>query len=149
MLARQPGATDGYELAVVTTDLAAGPAELVERYATRWSMEVLFEEARQVAGVGQARNRTRRAVERTIPFELVCFSLAVVWYAQAGQPTTDLARHRTLAPWYTSKRAVSLADMLVALRRTLIAAQYRPTGQLTPTATETQEVQAAWAAAGL
>jgi hypothetical protein len=58
VLARQPGATDGYELAVVTTDLAAGPAELVERYATRWSVEVLFEEARQVAGVGQARNRT-------------------------------------------------------------------------------------------
>jgi hypothetical protein len=72
VLARQPGAPDGYELAVVTTDLGAGPAELVERYATRWNVEVLFEEARQIAGVGQARNRTPRAVGRTVPFSLLC-----------------------------------------------------------------------------
>jgi DDE superfamily endonuclease len=149
ILVRERPTARCYDLALITTDLDATPAELVERYAARWNIEVTFEDARQLTGAGQARNRTRHAVERTIPFELVCFSLAVVWYAQAGQPTTDLARHRTLAPWYTSNRAVSLADMLVALRRTLIAAQYRPTGQLTPTATETQEVQAAWAAAGL
>jgi hypothetical protein len=40
VLARQPGAPDGSDLAVVTTDPAASPAELVERYATRWSVEV-------------------------------------------------------------------------------------------------------------
>jgi hypothetical protein len=138
-----------YDLALITTDLDATDAELVERYATRWNIEVTFEDARQLTGAGEARNRTRRAVERTIPFELVCFSLAIVWYTQAGQPGADLARHRTLAPWYSSKRAVSVADMLAAFRRTLIATQYRPTRQLSPTATETREVQAAWAAAGL
>jgi hypothetical protein len=41
-------------LALVSTDLDSTPAELVERYADRWSVEVLFEESRQVAGVGQA-----------------------------------------------------------------------------------------------
>ena len=58
VLVRSPNAPDGFDLALVSTDLAATPAELVERYATRWSVEVLFEESRQVAGVGQARNRT-------------------------------------------------------------------------------------------
>jgi hypothetical protein len=149
VLVRERPTARCYDLALITTDLDATPAELVQRYAARWNIEVTFEDARQLTGAGQARNRTRRAVERTIPFELVCFSLAIVWYAQAGQPAADLARRRTLAPWYASKRAVSVADMLAALRRTLIAAQYRATGQLTPTVAETREVQAAWAAAGL
>jgi hypothetical protein len=63
VLVRAPGAADGYDLALVSTDLGATPALLLERYADRWSVEVLFEEARQVAGVGQARNRTRKAVD--------------------------------------------------------------------------------------
>lgn len=149
VLVRERPTARCYDLALITTDLDATPAELVERYAARWNIEVAFEDARQLTGTGQARNRTRRAVERTVPFELVCFSLAIVWYAQAGQPAADLARHRALAPWYATKQAVSVADMLAAFRRTLIAAQYRATGQLTPTATETREVQAAWAAASL
>jgi hypothetical protein len=45
-LVRAPAAPDGYELALVSTGLDATPAELVERYSTRWSVEVLFEEAR-------------------------------------------------------------------------------------------------------
>jgi hypothetical protein len=48
--------------------------------------EVCFRQTRQDAGVGQARNRVRRAVERTVPFGLVCYSLAIVWYSQHGQP---------------------------------------------------------------
>jgi DDE superfamily endonuclease len=118
VLVRERPAARCYDLALITTDLHATDAELVERYAARWNIEVTFEDARQLTGAGEARNRTRRAVERTIPFELVCFSLAIAWYAHAGQPAADLARHRTLAPWYTAKHAVSVADMLAALRRT-------------------------------
>jgi hypothetical protein len=46
------------------------------------------------------RNRTRRAVERTVPFGLACLSLVIVWYALHGQPTLDVAARRTRAPWY-------------------------------------------------
>jgi hypothetical protein len=88
----------------VSTDLDASPAALVERYASRWAVEVLFEEARQVAGVGHARNRTRRAVERTVPFGLLCVSLVVCWYALCGQPTLDVAACRARAPWYRTKQ---------------------------------------------
>jgi hypothetical protein len=149
VLVRERPATRCYDLALITTDLITDPATLVERYASRWSLEVTFEAARQDAGVGQARNRTRQAVERTIPFELACFSLAIIWYATAGQPAVDLARRRAHAPWYATKHAVSVADMLAAFRRALIATQYRAGQQLTPTPTQTLEVQAAWAAAGL
>jgi hypothetical protein len=100
VLVRAPGAPDGYDLALVSTDLGATPAALVERYADRWPVEVLFEEARQVAGVGQARNRTRKAVERTVPFGLVCVSVVVCWDALHGQPAADVAARRASAPWY-------------------------------------------------
>jgi hypothetical protein len=72
-----------------------------------------------------------------------------LWYALAGQPARDLASHRARAPWYTTKQAVSVADILAAFRRALIAAGYRAGQPLQPTSTEILEVQAAWAAAGL
>ena len=147
VLVRAPDAPDGFDLALVTTDLAATPAELVERYAARWQVEVCFREARQDAGVGQARNRTPLAVQRTVPFGLVCYSLAIVWYTQHGRPAHDLAARRAQAPWYQTKQAPSVADMLTALRRVLIAAQYRHGQAPEPTLPEILQVQAAWAAA--
>jgi hypothetical protein len=148
VLVRAPDAPDGFDLALVSTDLTATPAELVERYAARWQIEVCFREARQDVGVGQARNRTRRAVQRTVPFGLVCYSLAIVWYSQHGHAPADVATHRTLAPWYQTKATPSVADMLAKLRRVLIAAQYRPGQPCAPTLTEILQVRAAWAAAG-
>jgi len=146
VLVRPPGAPDGYELALVSTDLDASPAELVERYSTRWSVEVCFEESRQILGVGQARNRTRKAVERTVPFGLVCLSLLVCWYAQHGRPAADVAARRARAPWYRTKRAVSLADMLTALRRELLTAQFLPSPLVTPTLEQLLQAQLTWAA---
>jgi hypothetical protein len=124
VLSRPLGACDGYELALVTTDLAATPAAIIERYADRWSEETMFLDGRHLAGVGQARTRTKRSVTRLVPFGLCCLSLAIVWYARHGQPATDVAAHRARAPWYRTKYTVSVADMLAALRRALLAAQY-------------------------
>jgi len=64
-------------------------------------------------------------VERLVPFGLCCLSLAICWYARHGQPAQDLAAHRARAPWYRTKQAVSVADILAAHRRALLAAQYR------------------------
>ncbi len=77
---------------------------------------------------GSARPATapppRRPAHR--PFGLLCVSLVVCWYAQHGQPAADVAVHRAHAPWYRTKHTVSLADMLNALRRELLAAQFLP-----------------------
>jgi hypothetical protein len=147
VLVRDPDAPDGFDVALVSTDLDATAAGLIGRYADRWQIEVLFADSRQVAGVGQARNRTRNAVERTVPFGLLCVSLTVVWYATNGQPALDVATRRAHAPWYQTKQTVAVADMLIALRRVLLAAQYLPSSLVEPTHQEILAVQAAWAEA--
>jgi hypothetical protein len=68
VLVRENNTSRGYDLALVTTDTHATPDQTVERYASRWAIEVCIEDAKQLLGVGQARNRTARAVERTVPF---------------------------------------------------------------------------------
>lgn len=144
-----PTRAAGYELALITTDLDETPAQVIERYADRWSIEVAFEEAKQLAGVGDARNRVRAAVERTVPFQFLCMTLASVWYALFGHHPDVVAEHRARAPWYRTKTAPSFADMLAKLRRVIIAAQYQPGRGQTPTTAEISEVQHAWAAAGV
>jgi hypothetical protein len=144
VLSRPGGAANGYELALVTTDLAAASQQVIERYADRWSAETCFLDARHLADVGQACTRTPRSVERPVPFGLACLSLTIIWYAHHRQPSQDLAVHRARAPWYRHKHAVSVADMLASLRRVLLAAQYQhghpdsPTLDLFPDALLTQ-----------
>ena len=80
----------GYGVALVSTDLQATPQEIVERYAARWSIEVAFEEAKQIIGVGEARNRTEKAVRRTV--------------LQLRLPESALALVRHLSPQRCSGR---------------------------------------------
>jgi hypothetical protein len=134
----------GYDLALATTDLAASPAGVTGRYASRWSVEVAVEDAKQIFGAGQARNRLPAAVHRTIPFTLACQSIAVVWYATAGHHPGDADEHRARAPWYRTKTEPSTADMIAKLRRVLIAAKYRPAYPSEPTPAEIHAVRLAW-----
>jgi hypothetical protein len=134
----------GSDLALVTTDTAATAAQVIERYASRWSIEVTIEDARQVFGAGQARNRTARAVERTIPFQLACQAIATCWYAIAGHDPGDVADHRARAPWYASKAQPSTADMAVKLRRVIIAARFKASRPDQPTPEEIRVIRLAW-----
>ena len=136
-------ARDGYDIAPVTTDLDATPAQVIERYAARWSMEVAIEDAKQVFGAGQARNRTARAVRATIPFTLTCQTLAILWYATAGHDPADVDEHRARAPWYATKTEPSTADMTAKLRRVLIAAKYQPSHPDQPTPVEISAIRLA------
>jgi hypothetical protein len=122
--------------------------DLVARYASRWGIEQAFADARQIIGVGEARNRTRRAVERTVPFGLICFSVVTVWYALHGHAPEDVATHRTRARWYTTKTEPSYDDMTIKLRRVIIAARFHHPRPDQATPQETRAVLAAWAAAG-
>ena len=143
LLIRDVSAT-GYDLALVTTDLDASPAAVIERYAGRWSIEVAIEDARQVFGAGQAPSRTARAVERTIPFQLACQAIATCWYATAGHDPADVAGHRARAPWYTTKAQPSTADMAAKLRRVIIAARFKATRPDQPTPEEIRVIRLAW-----
>lgn len=134
----------GYDLALVTTDAAASAAQVIERYAARWSIEIAIEDAKQVFGTGQARNRTARAVERTIPFQLACQAITTCWYATAGHDPADTETRRNRAPWYTSKTQPSTADIAAKLRRVLIAARFSPSRPGQPTREEISAIRLAW-----
>ncbi len=132
VIVRELADVEGYRIALVTTDVEAGVTEIVARYADRWSIEVAFQDAKQTVGVGEARNRVQRAVERTVPFGLICQSVAVAWYALHADPAADVARRRRIAPWYSQKRDPSMLDVLGALRRELIRAEFRQGAERAP-----------------
>jgi hypothetical protein len=144
LIREHPSAT-GYSIALVSTDLTATPAQIIERYAARWSIEIAIEDAKQTFGVGQARNRVHRAVARTVPFTLAMESLAICWYATAGHHPDDVTAARERAPWYRTKNQPSVADMLAKLRRVIIAAQFRPADRQRPTRAEINTLRLAWA----
>jgi len=137
----------GYHIALITTDLHASPEAIIARYAARWSIEVTFFDVKNILGVGQARNRVRNAVEPTVPFGLFCHSILIVCYALHGHEDTDPASRRNAAPWYRTKTEPSTWDMLIKLRRQIIAARFLPTSPRPATTQEILEVQQAWALA--
>lgn len=147
ILSRDQDTTEGYDLALVTTDLAARPAALVARYAARWEIEQAFGDARNVLGAGQARNRVQKAVERTIPFAMLISAIVVIWYAGHGYDPADIDDRREDQPWYAGKTEPAFEDMLVKLRRVLITARISGGSAAQPTPEEIRAVTAAWTAA--
>jgi hypothetical protein len=149
ILLREPGRRrrTGYHLALITTDLSTPAAHIIERYAARWSVEVSIEDAKQITGVGQARNRTPTAVARTVAFGLLVQTVVVLWYAQHGHSQHTVTERRRNAPWYRSKTQPAYHDMIITLRRTLIAAQFRAGTTRQPTPHETRAIHLAWAQA--
>lgn len=134
-------------LALITTDLHATPAALITRYAARWSIEQAFGDARNVLGAGEARNRTPRAVERTVPFALYIHTLVITWYARHGHDPAAITARRTSQPWYTTKTQPAFEDMLTQLRRVMITARISAGSPHNPTSEQTRAVLAAWHAA--
>jgi hypothetical protein len=141
VLARRPDSAKDFDIALVSTDVDSTAAALLERYRCRWTIETCFQDAKQITGVGQARNRTPRAVARTVPFGFLCQTLAQIWYARHGQSAHDVAARRAAAPWHHAKQTASTQDILAAVRRDIIRAQFPAQAprrashrQITPTA---------------
>jgi len=138
----------GFDLALVTTEKNPGIARVIERYAARWAIEVAIEDAKQIFGTGQARNRTAAAVERTVPFMIACQAIAVCWYATAGHHPADAKARRLDAPWYTTKAEPSTADTTAKLRRVIIAARFKRICADQPQPEEIHAIRLAWEDAG-
>jgi DDE superfamily endonuclease len=86
---------------------------IVSHYASRWSVEVMHQNAKQMMGLEDPSNRTKLAVQRTAPFGLAMYGLTLIWFDREG--------HRSLSypvrGWYPGKEEPSYADILAALRR--------------------------------
>jgi len=135
---------NGYDIALVTTDLDATAAQVIERYAARWSIEVAIEDAKQNGGVGQARNRLEQAVQRTVAFGLVVNTLAICWYTTDSHHPNEVEAARALAPWYRQKVQPSVLDMFTKLRHVIITGQFRRVDPGPLTSQQLSIVRLAW-----
>jgi hypothetical protein len=54
---------------------------LLQRYASRWSIEVTFYDMKQFLGFADSQAWSRIAVERTAPFVAYLYTIIVIWYA--------------------------------------------------------------------
>jgi hypothetical protein len=132
VLVRDTDTTSGYGLAIFTTDSDSSVADIVARYAGRWPIETAIAAGKQLLGIGQARNRLQRAVQRTVPFSFCVYSLVIVWYATVGYHPDDITSRLAAQPWYDHKTEPAFEDMLAKLRRSLIAARITGVGAAQP-----------------
>jgi hypothetical protein len=108
---------EGRDEIFFTTDPALTPAQIVEVFVCRWSLETTFQEAREHLGLETLRNWSENAVKRSVPFLLGLYSLIVVWFAlHVEEPD----RFRLDRPWY-KKRSVTFSDMLHAARADILS----------------------------
>ena len=89
------------------------PRQILSCYAGRWSIEVCFENTKQLLGLEDPANRVQKAVERTAPMSLVLYSLCIVWYHQGGHRKVKYPDR----PWYERKASTSFGDILSTVRR--------------------------------
>jgi hypothetical protein len=101
--------------ALLCTDLAQEPLQILRWFTQRWQLEVTFREARDHLGVETQRQWSDQAITRTTPCLLGLFSVVTLL-------ANRLSRHARLrvsaAAWY-SKQRPTFADTLAAVRRQL------------------------------
>ena len=117
--------------ALLSTDLALAPEEIVRYYVRRWQVEVTFEETRRHLGVETQREWSDRAIARPTPILLALFSLVTLLAAQL--PPGDRRRARGAA-WY-EKPVPTFSDTLALVRGRLwrnLATEGFVTSQRTP-----------------
>ena len=101
--------------ALLCTDPAIAPVQILEWFVLRWQLEVTFMETRAHLGVETQRQWSDRAIARTTPALMGIFSwitLAAHLLRQQGHET-----HRTAA-WY-AKPAPTFIDAIASVRRHL------------------------------
>lgn len=97
------------------TDPTVSAQYLLERFSSRWAIEVTFFDLKQFLGFADSQAWTRLAVERTAPFVAFLFTLVVIWYVTCARGS--MLDFYPVRPWYRHKVAPSFADMLGAAQR--------------------------------
>ena len=101
--------------ALLCTDLAVAPLQILEWCVRRWRLEVTWQEARAHLGMETQRPWHARALARTTPARLGLFSMRTLWADQ-------LAREHALpirqAVWYC-KVQPTFADAIAVVRQHL------------------------------
>ena len=101
--------------ALLSTDRAVLPHQIVEWFVLRWQLEVTFEEARAHLGIETQRQWSDLAILRTTPALLGLFSLVTLFAHQVLQGQALPVRQ---AAWYT-KPLPTFVDTLALVRQQL------------------------------
>ncbi|MDP9363744.1 MAG: transposase [Chloroflexota bacterium] len=113
VLVRDPAGAFGPQ-ALLCTDLAAGPEQVLGWFVQRWQLEVTFEEARRHLGLETQRQWSDLAIGRTTPALLGLFSVVTL----LAHPHMAAAGRARRAAWYPKPRP-TFADALASIRRRL------------------------------
>ena len=105
--------------ALLCTDPAREPLQIIGWFVQRWQLEVTFREVRDHLGVETQRQWSDKAIARATPCLLALFSIVALL-------ATRLSHHERLrvsaAAWYR-KRRPTCADTLAAVRREIWSEQ--------------------------
>jgi hypothetical protein len=113
VLIRDPRGTFGTQ-ALLCTDLAATPEQILGWFVQRWQAEVTFAEARRHLGVETQRQWSDQAIRRATPALLGLFSLVTL----LARPYLAVGGGVRRAAWYRKPRP-TFADALAWVRRRL------------------------------
>jgi len=116
LIVRDPSGrqTDDY---MVCTDATVSEAEIIERFAARWSIEEAIQQGKQVGGMEQVQGWCPRTVVRQAPMAMIVQTLVTTWYLQYGVQAR-WAQPRG-SDWTPSKNHPSYLDMVATLRKVL------------------------------
>jgi len=99
--------------ALLCTDLAQEPLQIIRWFILRWQIEVTFQEVRAHPGVETQRQWSDQAIARTTPCLLALFSIVTLLAAQLGQRACLAVQADR---WYRKPRP-TFTDALAAVRR--------------------------------
>ena len=107
-----------------TTDLGAKAAWVVEEFAGRWSIEVLFRGSKQVMEVEGPRHWCKGSVKKVAPWVWSMQSVVMVWYVTSGRELPEaLELRKRMGKWGSEW---SLAHMFRVLRGAILNATINP-----------------------
>ena len=114
VLIRDPQGKFGVQ-ALLCTDQAIAPTQIIEWFVLRWQIEVTFYEVRSHLGIETQRQWSDLAILRTTPASLGLFSLLTMFAHQLLQGQKLPVRQ---AAWY-SKALPTFSDILAFVRKPL------------------------------
>ena len=120
--------------ALLCTDPAADPAQILQWFVLRWQLEVAFQEARTHLGMETQRQWSDRAIARTTPVLLGLFSWTTL-AAHGLQERHSMTQRK--AAWY-DKPSPTFVDAIALVRRHLWLASEG--FSLSAASTDTQEL---------
>jgi hypothetical protein len=103
-----------------TTDVQATATWVIEAFARRWSVEVLFRSSKQVLDIEAPQQWCRESIEKLAPWVWLMQSVVTVWYLAGGRDLPEAeAGRETMGVWDSEW---SLRHMLKVLRRATLDA---------------------------